>query len=72
MLGKAIKNVYRIDAKAQGIGGGTVAAIFRRLGYHAAVWSTLDDLAHQPNEYCRITNLIGDAKVFAHCALNTD
>jgi len=72
MLEKGIKNVYGVDAKPQGIGGGTVAAIFRRLGYQAAVWSTLDDLAHQPNEYCKIENLIKDAKVFAHCALNTD
>jgi len=70
MLNVAVKDVYKVDAKPQGIGGGTVAAIFRRLGYQAAVWSTLDDLAHQPNEYSKIDNLIGDAKVFAHCVLN--
>ncbi|MBD3223518.1 MAG: M20 family metallo-hydrolase [Caldithrix sp.] len=69
-LQKAIKEVYQIDAKAMGIGGGTVAAIFRRAGYPAAVWSTIDDLAHQPNEYCIIKNLINDAKVFAHVAMN--
>ena len=68
-LKKAVKDVYRIDAKPMGIGGGTVAAIFRRAGFHAAVWSTLDDLAHQPNEYCIISNMMNDAKVFAHVCL---
>lgn len=72
MLSKAIKTVYGIEAKPQGIGGGTVAAIFRRKGFKAAVWSTIDDLAHQPNEYCKIKNLLGDAKVFAHCALEAE
>ena len=69
-LEDAILQVYNVKAKAQGIGGGTVAAIFRRKGYHAAVWSTLDDLAHQPNEYCKISNMMNDAKVFALCALH--
>ncbi len=70
-LKKAVKDVYHIDARPMGIGGGTVAAIFRRAGYQAAVWSTLDDLAHQPNEYCKISNMINDAKVFAHVALQS-
>ena len=68
-LKQAVKDVYGIDAKPMGIGGGTVAAIFRRAGFNAAVWSTLDDLAHQPNEYCIISNMINDAKVFAHVCL---
>ncbi len=49
-----------------GVGGGTVAAIFRRNGYEAAVWSTYDELAHSPNEYCVVKNLVADAKVYAH------
>jgi len=65
-LRKAIKSVYRKDARAMGIGGGTVAALFRRAGFHAACWSKLDDTAHQPNEYSVIDNIVGDAKVFAH------
>jgi len=68
-LEQAVKEVYRINAKPMGIGGGTVAAIFRRAGFNAAVWSTLDDLAHQPNEYCIIDNMMNDAKVFAHVCL---
>ncbi len=68
-LEKAVKEVYGIDAKPMGIGGGTVAAIFRRAGFNAAVWSTLDDLAHQPNEYCKISNMMNDAKVFGRICL---
>ncbi|MGD9897625.1 MAG: M20 family metallo-hydrolase [Calditrichaceae bacterium] len=68
-LKKAVKDVYSTDAKAMGIGGGTVAAIFRRAGFNVAVWSTIDDLAHQPNEYCVIQSLVNDAKVFAHVCM---
>ena len=68
-LEKAVKEVYQIEANPMGIGGGTVAAIFRRAGFNAAVWSTLDDLAHQPNEYCVISNMMNDAKVFGRVCL---
>lgn len=61
-LAKAIKKVHNINAKFIGIGGGTVGAELRRLGYEAVVWSTLDDQAHQPNEYCIVDNLLADAK----------
>ncbi len=69
-LERAIKFVYNVEAKPMGIGGGTVAAIFRRAGFDAAVWATLDDLAHQPNEYCIIDNMVNDAKVFAYVVFN--
>ena len=52
-----------------GIGGGTVAALFRHAGIPAACWAKLDETAHQPNEYCIIDNMVGDAKVFAHIML---
>ncbi|MEW5806392.1 MAG: M20 family metallo-hydrolase [Acidobacteriota bacterium] len=68
-LKKAIKDVYNVDGKPMGIGGGTVAALFRRGGFHAAVWSRLDESAHSYNEYCYIDNIAGDAKVFAHIFL---
>ncbi len=68
-LQKAVKAVYGKNAKAMGIGGGTVAAIFRRAGMNAACWSKLDETAHQPNEYCIIDNMVGDAKVFGHIFL---
>jgi succinyl-diaminopimelate desuccinylase len=66
----AIKEVYSAEAQARGIGGGTVAAVFRRLGYEAACWAKLDETGHQPNEYCHINNMVGDAKVFAHVFLH--
>ncbi|MBM3297040.1 MAG: M20 family metallo-hydrolase [Candidatus Aminicenantes bacterium] len=68
-LKKAVKDVYGVAGRAKGIGGGTVAALFRRAGYEAACWSKLDDTLHQPNEYCVIDNMLGDAKVFAHVFL---
>jgi succinyl-diaminopimelate desuccinylase len=68
-LKKAIKAVYHKEAKAMGIGGGTVAAVFRRAGFPAACWSKLDETAHQPNEYCIIDNMVGDAKVYGHIFL---
>jgi len=69
LLKRGIKQVYGVDATAQGIGGGTVAAVFRAAGLHAAVWSTLDDMCHQPNEYCVIDHMVNDTKVFAHLCL---
>ena len=60
-LAASIKRVHGLDARFIGIGGGTVGAEFRREGIDAVVWSTLDDQAHQPNEYCIIGNLIKDS-----------
>jgi succinyl-diaminopimelate desuccinylase len=62
---EAIRKVTGIEAKPMGIGGGTVAAFFRKAGLPAAVWMTMPDSAHQPNEYCLISNIMNDAKVFA-------
>lgn len=61
-LAAALKTVHNIDAKFIGIGGGTVGAELRREGIDAVVWSSLDDQAHQPNEYCLVDNIIRDAK----------
>ncbi len=70
-LGKAIREVYGVEAKPKGVGGGTVAAVFRKHDYPAAVWSRYCHMAHQPNEYCRIDNMVGNAKVYAHLFLQT-
>lgn len=64
-LSAAIKKVTGKKARPIGIGGGTVGGYLRIKGYNAAVWSTLDEMAHQPNEYCKIKNLMQDAKVLA-------
>jgi succinyl-diaminopimelate desuccinylase len=66
VLSKAIVDVYGVKPEPKGVGGGTVAAFFRRAGYDAAVWGKFDSTAHQPNEYCIIDNMVNDAKVYAH------
>jgi succinyl-diaminopimelate desuccinylase len=65
LLSNAIKQVKGIDSKLIGIGGGTVGSFLRNEGYQCTVWGTLDETAHQPNEYCIINNMIEDAKVLA-------
>ena len=65
VLARAIKAVKGLEAKPMGIGGGTVAAFFRQAGLPAAVWMTMPNTPHQPNEYCLIQNIISDAKVLA-------
>ncbi len=64
-LAAAIKAAHGIRARTIGVGGGTVGAGFRNKGYDAVVWSTMDELAHQPNEYCKIENIIKDAETLA-------
>jgi len=69
MLKEAISKSLKVRPKVGGIGGGTCAAYFREVGIPAVVWSTIDEMAHLPNEYSRIKNLAGDAGVFAYMAL---
>jgi succinyl-diaminopimelate desuccinylase len=71
-LTRAIEAVYQRRAEPRGIGGGTVAAFFRRQGLPAAVWMTDEFTAHQPNEYVNINHLMGDCQVFAHVFLHAD
>ena len=68
-LQRAITALRAKDARPMGIGGGTVASYFRKRGYFAAVWGTMDESGHQPNEFCKISNMIEDSKVFAHVFL---
>jgi succinyl-diaminopimelate desuccinylase len=65
LLTACIAEVYGVKAKARGIGGSTVAAFLRNAGFETAVWATLEGSAHKPNEYCRISNMVNDAKVMA-------
>ncbi|HVN77202.1 MAG TPA: M20 family metallo-hydrolase [Thermoanaerobaculaceae bacterium] len=69
LLVESIREVHGITPSPKGIGGGTVAAIFRRLGLPAVVYSKIHESAHQPDEFCVLDNLIGDAKVFAGVAM---
>ena len=66
----AVKSVYKNTPRTMGVGGGTVGAYLRNAGYPAVVYSKLDEMAHQPNEYSSIKNTLGDAKVFALVSLN--
>ena len=68
----AIRQVYGREARPQGIGGGTVAAFFRQQRLPVAVWMTVSHTAHQPNEFCLLSNLIGDARVLAHIFLGEE
>ncbi|HYE81087.1 MAG TPA: M20 family metallo-hydrolase [Clostridia bacterium] len=72
---KIVSRIYEsiselgIKPRVGGIGGGTCAALLRDIGIPAVVWSTLDELAHQPNEYAVIDNLIRDTQVFISTVL---
>jgi succinyl-diaminopimelate desuccinylase len=70
LLKKAVKEARGLDARIGGVGGGTCAAFFRQIGIPAVVWSTIDEVAHQPNEYAKIENMVNDAKIFALLAIS--
>jgi succinyl-diaminopimelate desuccinylase len=70
LLKKAIRESRGIDARVGGIGGGTCAAFFRKAGLPVVVWSTVDEVAHQQDEYSRVNNMVNDAKVFALLAMS--
>ena len=64
-LSRAIRDVYGVEPRPGGIGGGTVAAVLRDMGLPSAVWATSMHYAHQPNEQASVSGQIGDAKVLA-------
>ena len=52
------------EAYSGGIGGGTCGAILRAEKIPAAVWATLDDRCHAPNEYVVVDNMVRDAGIY--------
>ncbi len=64
-LSGAIRSQVKIKPKAVGIGGGTCAAFFRGQGWPSVVWGIGEDIAHQPNEFAYISDIVTCAKVFA-------
>ena len=70
LLKQAIRESRGLDARVGGVGGGTCAAFFRKAGFPAVVWSTIDEVAHQQNEYSKVDNMVNDAKVFALMAIS--
>jgi succinyl-diaminopimelate desuccinylase len=69
LLSRAVSKMAHVKPRFTGIGGQTVGNLFRREGIPTAVWSTIDDVPHEPNEYSRIVNLVNDTKVFASVPL---
>lgn len=69
LLKKAIQATYGIEGRAIGVGGGTVGAYLRKAGLPCVVWSRQDETMHAPNEYTKIANVLGDAKVFTRLML---
>ncbi|MFW6117748.1 MAG: M20 family metallo-hydrolase [Thermoproteota archaeon] len=70
MLKEAIQQVRGITPRVGGIGGGTCASFFRQKEIPTVVWSTIDETAHQPDEYSRINHLVNDAKIFVYLTLS--
>ena len=68
-ISSAVKELRKKTPKTIGIGGGTVAKYLREAGFPCVVWCTMDEQAHKPDEYVRISHILSDAKVFAHIAL---
>lgn len=66
-LAAAIKKAHGFEARPIGIGGGTVGSELRNEGFNAAIWSTMDEVCHQPNEYCYVKNIVADGVTL--CAL---
>jgi succinyl-diaminopimelate desuccinylase len=64
-LSRAIGKVYGVKGRTIGIGGGTVGAFLRQKGIHTAVWSKIAETAHMPNEYCIVSDMVGDCAVMA-------
>ena len=64
-LKEVLKEVRGIEGKEVGIGGNTVGVFLRQRGWDTIVWSTLEERAHMPNEYCIIENMVKDSEVMA-------
>ena len=65
-----MKDLRHIDSRKSGIGGGTCASFARKAGMDAVAWGTSAEVAHQPNEHVRISDIINDAKVLAYICLD--
>ncbi|MDR2245937.1 MAG: M20 family metallo-hydrolase [Treponema sp.] len=65
LLSQAVKETCGVETRTIGIGGGTVGAALRNIGIPSAVWSRMEEAAHQPNEFALIGNILGNAQVMA-------
>ncbi|MFQ3619345.1 MAG: M20 family metallo-hydrolase [Spirochaetales bacterium] len=71
-LKRILAQVRGIEAREVGIGGNTVGVFLRQKGYDTVVWSTLEERAHMPDEYCLIDNLIQVGVVMAHLMVDEE
>lgn len=69
-LKESIMAVYGVMGRPCGIGGATVAALLRKAGLQAAVWSCLQNTCHQPNERSSLSATCKDAAVFGHLLMS--
>ncbi|MCL2763667.1 MAG: M20 family metallo-hydrolase [Treponema sp.] len=70
LLSRAIRQVYDVNPRLIGIGGGTMAAYLRNAGIDCAVWTKTQSSLHQPNEFVLLDNITGDAKVMTLLMIN--
>ena len=62
----AVKELYKVDAKIIGVGGGTFAADIRNLGLPAVVGSKMYSNPHGPNERTRLSFVLDDIKLLVY------
>ncbi len=67
LMQRAIPLVTKVSTELVGLSGQTVGNIFREYGYPCVGWgcSEKESTAHQPNEYCVLSNLLMEAKAFS-------
>lgn len=70
-ISAAVKDLRKRRTRPVGIGGGTVAKYFRENGFPCVVWSTMEQRAHSPDEFALVPNILDDAGVFAHVAMQS-
>jgi succinyl-diaminopimelate desuccinylase len=63
-ISKAIRKELGMTPRPIGLGGGTVAKPLRASGFDVVVWKIEDNVAHQPNEYAKISAINGMIRVF--------
>jgi succinyl-diaminopimelate desuccinylase len=72
LMQQVVRRVTGQSTKLVGLSGQTVGNIFREYGYSCVGWgcSGAESTAHQPNEYCVLSDLLTEAKVFSSIPLS--
>ncbi len=64
LLKSCLKEAIGGEPRVGGISWITLATFLRREGIDTVVWSMRENKTTQPNEYCRIDNMLKDAEIF--------